>query len=152
MKQTHLTALKINIQRGFFQFQIPSSTHVLFSRLLSSPRWCKHRWNYVYCVTPVWPSNDIWRRRFLWTLVPAIACCQTATTHYLTQYWLTINGDLGRSKGINFADAVMISIHKMILTHWGQMTHICASKLTIIGSDYVWPVGTKIHLYSPPTK
>ena len=28
----------------------------------------------------------------------------------------------------------------MILTHWGSVTHICASKLTIIGSDNgLWP-------------
>ena len=27
------------------------------------------------------------------------------------------------------------TVPKMVLTHWGQMTHICVSKLTIIGSD-----------------
>ena len=50
------------------------------------------------------------------------------------------------------------------LTHWGQVTHICVSKLTIIGSDnglspdrlqaiiwtnagimLIWPVGKKIN-------
>ena len=27
------------------------------------------------------------------------------------------------------------SLHPLLLTHWGRVTHICISKLTIIGSD-----------------
>ena len=29
----------------------------------------------------------------------------------------------------------MFSIESGVLTHWGQVTHICVGKLTIIGSD-----------------
>ena len=36
-----------------------------------------------------------------------------------------------RSFGRNFED----DISKLILTHWGRVTHICVGKLTIIGSD-----------------
>ena len=59
---------------------------------------------------------------------------------------------------------IYLSFSLNILTHWGRMTHICVSKLTIIGSDYgllpgrhqaiiltnagillIWPLGTKFN-------
>ena len=58
-----------------------------------------------------------------------MACCLTALSHYLNQCWHMINGVLWYSPE-------MYLLHWIIdLTHWGRVTHICVSKLTIIGSD-----------------
>ena len=59
---------------------------------------------------------------------------------------------------------VFLGMHCILLTHWGQKTHICVSKLTIIGSDnglshgrrqaiiwinagicLIWPMGTNLN-------
>ena len=45
-----------------------------------------------------------------------------ATSHYLNQWWLDYRR-IYASLGLNE------------LTHWGQVTHICVSKLTTIGAD-----------------
>ena len=47
-----------------------------------------------------------------------MACYLMAITHYLNQYWFIVHW-IGANE----------------LTHWGWATHICVSKLTIIGSD-----------------
>ena len=46
--------------------------------------------------------------------------------HIYTSYPIEWVGDAKRQK---------ISWHAIDLTHWGRVTHICVSKLTIIGSD-----------------
>ena len=76
-----------------------------------------------------------------------------ATNHYFNRWWLfywQIYASLGLnesiwsyhlvSEGISIAmirwshdPGPLISLY--VLTHWGQVTHICVSKLTIIGSD-----------------
>ena len=49
------------------------------------------------CVTqPQWvnslrPSDTIWRHRSGSTLAQVMACCLTAPSHYLNQWWLIIN-------------------------------------------------------------
>ena len=36
----------------------------------------------------------------------------------------------------------------MVLTHWGPVTHVCANKLTSIGSDIIW-TNAGILIYGP---
>ena len=38
----------------------------------------------------LWPSDAIWRHRSGSTLAQVMACCLTAPSHYLNQYWLII--------------------------------------------------------------
>ena len=52
-----------------------------------------------------------------------LGICWTPS-HYLNQYRLTFNWPPPPSTHPSF-----------YLTHWGRVTHICVSKLTIIGSD-----------------
>ena len=62
------------------------------------------------------------------TLVQVMAWCCQATSHYLSQCWprsMSPNG-ITRLQCVNDSSAFG-------LTHWGRMTHICVSKLTIIG-------------------
>ena len=39
----------------------------------------------------LWPSDTIWRHRSGSTLAQVMACCLTAPSHYLNQYWLIIS-------------------------------------------------------------
>ena len=57
------------------------------------------------------------------TLAQIMAWCRQAPSHYLSQCW---------SKSIS---PYGVSLGRNVLTHWGRVTHICVSKLTIIGSD-----------------
>ena len=43
----------------------------------------------------VWFSGAIWPHSFASILAQAMACCLTAPSHYLNQYWLIINGFCG---------------------------------------------------------
>ena len=61
----------------------------------------------AHFVNSLRPRDAIWQQRSESKLVQVIACCPTAPCHYLNQYCLTL---------------------------WGRVTHICVSKLTIIGS------------------
>ena len=84
------------------------------------------------------------------TLAQVMACCLTAPSHYLNQCCLFIWGVLWHSPESNFtrgAQAHNMSLQNTWLnvepyvpgtnelTHWGRVTHICVSKLTVIGSD-----------------
>ena len=102
---------------------------------------------------PLWPSDILWRHRSPSTLAQTMARCLTAPSHYLKQYWLIINMALWHSPEDRVPlDMFVISITKFCmrikylkwhphlpgdneLTHWGRVTHICVSKITIIGSD-----------------
>ena len=42
-------------------------------------------------VNSLWPSDAIWRHGFGSTLAQVMACCLTAPSHYLSQWWLIIN-------------------------------------------------------------
>ena len=50
----------------------------------------------------LWPSDAIWWHRTEPTLVQVMACCLTATNHYLDQCWLTISEVLWHSPESNF--------------------------------------------------
>ena len=42
-------------------------------------------------VNSLWCSDTIWRHKFGSTLVPVMACCLMAPSHYLNQCWLIIS-------------------------------------------------------------
>ena len=68
------------------------------------------------------------------TLVQVMAWCCRATSHYLNQCWHRsgLPYSITRPQWVNSFHAVVCN---QPLTHWGRVTHICVSKLTIIGSD-----------------
>ena len=51
----------------------------------------------------LWPSDAIWRHRSRSTLAQVMACCLTASSHYLHQYWLIISKVYWHSYEGNFA-------------------------------------------------
>ena len=42
-------------------------------------------------LNPLWPNDAIWRHRSGSTLAQVMACCLTAPSHYLNQFWLIIS-------------------------------------------------------------
>ena len=74
-----------------------------------------------------WTSDDvIWCYQDQSSLAQVMTCCLMAPSHYVNQCWLISNETMSKW---NFYD------NTNNLTHWGRVTHICISKLTIIGSD-----------------
>ena len=45
----------------------------------------------VFLINSLWPSDVIWRQGSRLTFAQVIACCLTAPSHYLNQYWLIIS-------------------------------------------------------------
>ena len=60
------------------------------------------------------PSDTMWHHRSLSTMVQVMACCVTATSHYLNHCWL-ISGVYGSHLMVISEENCNISIHKMIL-------------------------------------
>ena len=61
-----------------------------------------------------------------------------ATSHYLNQWWSDyqrIFASFGLNELTKIFPFPFLNIYLNVLTHWGRVTHICVSKLTIIGSD-----------------
>ena len=54
------------------------------------------------CINSLWPSDDIWRQRYGSTLAQVMACCLTAPSHYLNQWWLIISEVQWHSSEDNF--------------------------------------------------
>ena len=48
-------------------------------------------------INSLWPSDIIWRQRSGSTLAQVMACCLTASSHYLNQCWLIISKVLWHS-------------------------------------------------------
>ena len=93
-----------------------------------------------HTVNSLWPSDAIWQHKSGSTLAQVMACCLTAPSHYLNQCWLLISKALWHLPVSNFTtscQATILGIWSLnyTLTHWGRVTHICVSNLTIIGSD-----------------
>ena len=69
----------------------PSDVIVMFPDFLASPgyqqQWCWHHFRF----NSLWPNDAIWRHRSGSTLVQVMACCLTASSHYLSQCWLIIS-------------------------------------------------------------
>ena len=49
---------------------------------------CPHKG--IHWINSLWPSDAIWRYRAESTLAQVMACCLTASSHYLKQCWLII--------------------------------------------------------------
>ena len=56
----------------------------------------------VWGVNSLWPSDAIRRHRIWSALVQVMACCLTAPSHYLKQYWVVISEVLLLSRDGNF--------------------------------------------------
>ena len=57
-------------------------------------------------VNPLCPSDVIWRQGSRSTLAQVMACCLTATSHYLNQCWLMISEGLWHSSDSNFTEDI----------------------------------------------
>ena len=72
----------------------------------SPPMWGKFPCHDVNIVSgpccSLRPSDAIWRQGSRSTLVQVMACCLTAPSHYLNQYWLIISEVQRHSPGRNF--------------------------------------------------
>ena len=76
-------------------------------------------WALTVKIAVLWMAQNFNEKS---TLVQVMAWCLQATSHYLSQMLTQIYGT---------------TMPQWVtgLTHWGQATHICVSKLTIIASD-----------------
>ena len=91
------------------------------------------------CFNSLWPSDTsdiIWWNRSGSAMAQAMACCLTAPKYHS---WLIISEILWHSPEANFIRNAQdnypwYEFGITELTHWGRVTHICVSKLTIIGS------------------
>ena len=63
----------------------------------------------------LWLSDTIWRHRSGSTLVPIMACCLTAPSHYLNQCWLTISGILSEGNFTCSRYLSLISVWKLLI-------------------------------------
>ena len=94
----------------------------------------------IRTVYSILPSDTIRQHRSGWTLVQVMARCLTAPSHYLNQCWILMSAVLLHLQESYFAVSALCTImceelKNYTLTHWGRVTHICISKLTIIGWD-----------------
>ena len=62
-----------------------------------------------------WPSDAIWRHRSGSTFTQSMACCLTAPSHYLNQYWLITSEVMWHSPGTISQEMLQISTLNMSL-------------------------------------
>ena len=67
-------------------------------------------WYIIIVVHSLWPNDAIWQLKSGLTLAQVVACCLTAPSHYLNQYWLLIREVLWHSPGRNFTVSVQATI------------------------------------------
>ena len=97
------------------------------------------------------PSDAIWPHRSGSTLAQVMACCLTAPSHYLNQYWFIISEALWHSSKINFTSNAQTTIlynefendnFEIITTsprgHW-------------VNSSGPWRCGSNLNLLYPKT-
>ena len=79
---------------------------------------------------------SVWYQAIIWASADLLWIGTLAT--YLNEIWIKIKKNFSFIK----MHLKMLSakwrppcLHLKVLTHWGRVTHICVSKLTIIGSD-----------------
>ena len=63
----------------------------------------------------LWPSDTIWRHKSGSTLAQVMACCLTAPSHYLNQYWLIISKIQWHPSESNFTR------HTSAIIHWNKL-------------------------------
>ena len=69
-------------------------------------------WTLVYLLfKSLWPSDAIWRKGSMSTLVQVMAWCLTAPSHYLNQCWLIITKIQWCSSESNFAWDIIATSH-----------------------------------------
>ena len=73
----------------------------------------------------LWPRDATWWHKTWSTLAQTMACCLTAQSHYLNQFWCTTNKALWHSFQDNFTSILKISIPKLCLkfTHLKSQPH-----------------------------
>ena len=74
-------------------------------------------------INSLWPSDATWSHKSWLTLVQVMACHLCGTRPLPEPMTTRIN------------DTIIALLGQNGLTQWGRVTHICVSKLTIIGSD-----------------
>ena len=79
---------------------------------------CSVIFGLTFCpiVNSLGPNDDIWRQRYESTLAQVMACCLTATSHYLNQCWLIISKIQLHSSDGNLHQSSMTKIN-MKFTH-----------------------------------
>ena len=94
-------------------------THQFYFTSISTTK--KNNWNFFHCTNSQkyfdyqGLQNRLKRWRFYIETAP------------ISLPWDKLEGEL--------CDKWIEKIYHFVLTHWGRVTHICVSKLTIIGSD-----------------
>ena len=82
-------------------------------------------------------SYEISSQIFMRKLTPDIVANTVTLSCMIKRHWgnysLHIEVWVGLYNGYCRSNGSLVGI---LLTHWGRVTHICVSKLTIIGSDY----------------
>ena len=109
----------------------------------------------MWAILSQWPSNAIWQYRSGSTLAQVTVCCLDGTKPLQNQCWLIIWWGINiylraisqEMSEISILDmslkitSLRLQLHSSArdqwatITHGGRVTHICISKLTIIGSD-----------------
>ena len=92
---------------------------------------------YIVCkFKSPWLNDTIWRHRSWSTLAKVMACCLSAPSHYLYQYWLTIKGVPWRPP----VRKVLRSAHELNLQHvFGDNTFAISTLFPRDQRDKVWP-------------
>ena len=75
-------------------------TSSLTHRCITGPLW----------VNSLWPNGVMWRQRSGSTFVQVMACCLTAPSHYLNQWWLLFSEDLWQSHERSFAASTQATV------------------------------------------
>ena len=92
--------------------------------------WCQcNGWMQV---NSFWPSDTKWRHRYWSTLAQVMACCLTAPSHYLNQYWLIISTHQGRLSKGNFTRDTYPSHHSR------KTASICLNKISFKSPRGQW--------------
>ena len=97
-----------------FDIRLSVLSSEITSRLLSSDIWylrtdtpikiCNKIKRYLvsHWISSLWPSDSIWRHKSGTTLARVMACCLTASSHYLSQCWFLDNDVPSPSHHSNF--------------------------------------------------
>ena len=94
---------------------LPSFAHPDGTDICSGPWTISSTWS-THSIVPLWPSDLVWRYRYMPLLVQGIIYRLRAPCQLMTQLWII------PSTIVRFT----------IVTHLGRVSHICFSKLTII--------------------
>ena len=93
----------------------------IVSNICDKIKWCL----VSHWISWLWPSDSIWRHKSGTTLARVMACCLTASSHYLSQCWLLDNdvpwpsqhgNFIARTEATRSYDEVQNYISKIIAT------------------------------------